>query len=339
MSALMIIEVVANVLFLFTGGTISMKIDPASGGAVPAMSGAEILAFDPGLRELGGFEAIDFGRYPGPHMTPDRMWELHLLVERHLARPEIDGIVITHGTDTLEETAYLLDLQHTSPKPVVLVGAMRNASQLGYDGPANLRAGFRVAADAQSRDQGVLVVLNQMIHAAAAATKTDTDLLETFQSPFFGPLGVVDEDRILYARRLKERHVIAAPRIETQVDLVQMYAGADGRFVDHARETGAAGLVIEGTGRGNVPPAVVPAIQRFLDTGRPVVVASRCEHGRVLDTYAYEGAGKDLRGRGVFFAGTLSGAKARIQLMLALGKTRDRGELQSLIEQGQYRLG
>lgn len=327
-----------KVLFIFTGGTISMKVDPATGGAVPALSGAEILSYDPGMRELADFEVIDFGRFPGPHMTPERMWDLSLLVREQLARNEVAGIVITHGTDTLEETAYLLDLQHTSAKPVVFVGAVRNASELSYDGPANLRAACRTAIDPAARDQGVFVVMNQIIHPACAATKTDTEQIETFQSPFFGPLGVVDKDRVIFSRRLSERHVIDAPRLEPRVDLLQMYAGADSRFIDHSLATGARGLVIEGTGRGNTPPATLAGIQRVLDTGVPVVIASRCVHGRVLDTYGYEGSGKDLRKRGVFFAGTLSGAKARVQLMLALGKTSDRTELQDLIEQGQYRM-
>lgn len=328
----------SKVLFIFTGGTISMKVDPETGGAIPAMSGAEILSYDPGMRELTDFEVIDFGRYPGPHMTPAKMWDLSRLTKQHLARPEIAGIVITHGTDTLEETAYLVDLQHTSAKPIAFVGAVRNASELSYDGPANLRAACRTVIEPEASGQGVFVVMNQIIHPACAATKTDTEQVETFQSPFFGPLGIVDKDRVIFSRALRERHVIDSPAIETRVDLLQMYAGSDSRFIAHAVDTGARGLVIEGTGRGNTPPAALDGIQKALDAQVPVVIASRCVHGRVLDTYAYEGSGKDLRKRGVFFAGTLSGAKARVQLMLALGRTQDRAEVQQLIEQGQYRM-
>ncbi len=325
-----------RVLFVFTGGTISMRFDPATGGAVPALSGEEILAYDPGLRTFADLEVIDFGRFPGPHMTPDRMWALSELIAELIARPEIDGIVVTHGTDTLEETAYLVDLRHTSPKPVAFVGAIRNSSELGYDGPANLRAALRTVIHPQARSQGVFVVLNQMIHAASEVTKTSTQLLDTFQSPLFGPLGMVDDDRALFGRQLAVRPTIATPAWETRVDIIVMYAGADSRFVDYAREEGAQGLVIEGTGRGNVPPAAVPGIQRALDAGLPVVVASRCAHGRILDTYAYRGSGHDLRQRGVLLAGTLNPAKARIKLMLALGRTRDAGEIRSLMEDGAY---
>ncbi|MGJ5813901.1 asparaginase [Paludibaculum fermentans] len=325
-----------RVLFVFTGGTISMRFDPATGGAVPALSGEEILAYDPGLRTFADLEVIDFGRFPGPHMTPERMWALSELIARELARPEIDGIVVTHGTDTLEETAYLLDLRHTSPKPVAFVGAIRNSSELGYDGPANLRAALRTVIQPQAGNQGVFVVLNQMIHAASEVTKTSTQQLDTFQSPLFGPLGMVDDDRVLFARQLTARTTVVTSAWETRVEIVAMYAGADSRFIDYAREQGAQGLVIEGTGRGNVPPAAVPGIQRTLDAGLPIVIASRCAHGRILDTYAYAGSGHDLRQRGVLLAGTLHPAKARIKLMLALGRTRDPVELRSLIEAGSY---
>ena len=313
-----------------------MKVDAASGGAMPALGGAEILAYDPGLAELAEIEVLDYGRLPGPHVTPAHMWELSRIVRRAVARQEIAGVVITHGTDTLEETAFLLDLQHTSPKPVVLVGAMRNASLLSYDGPANLRAALRVVLAPAAAGMGVLVVMNQTIHAAAWATKTDTQALDTFQSPVFGPLGMVETDRVLFQRRLAARTVIDARRYEPRVDLVLMHAGADGRFVDHAVATGARGLVIEGTGTGNVPPAAVPAVQRALDAGVAVVMASRCGQGRVIDNYAFAGSGHDLRLRGAMFAGWQNGAKARILLMLALGKSRDLRRVREMVEAGGY---
>lgn len=325
-----------RVLFVFTGGTISMRFDPATGGAVPALSSDEILAYDPALRTIAGLEVLDFGRYPGPHMTPDLMWTLSETLCRELARPDLDAAIVTHGTDTLEETAYLLDLRHTLPKPIAVVGAIRNSSELGYDGPANLRAALRTVIHPKAQGQGVFVILNQMIHAASEVTKTSTQQIETFQSPLFGPLGLVDDDRILFARQLTHRAIIAAEQFDHRVDILAMYAGADSRLLDHAREGGAHGLVIEGTGRGNVPPAAVPGVQRALDEGIAVVVASRCSTGRILDTYAYAGSGHDLRKRGVLLAGTLNPAKARVKLMLALGVTRDSRTLRQIMEDGAY---
>jgi L-asparaginase len=325
-----------KLLFVFTGGTIAMKLDPGSGGAVPALSGAEILSFDPSLAQIAEIDVVDFAKIPGPHWTPQKMWELSELLREALRRADIIGAVVTHGTDTLEETAYLVDLRHASHKPVVFVGAMRNTSELSYDGPANLHAAARVAAAPESQKKGVLVVLNQTIHAASSATKTDTEQMETFQSPGFGPIGVVEPDLVIYYRLLSKRVTIDTPGLEPRVDLFKMYAGADGRFIDQAREQGARGIVVEGTGRGNVPPAAIDAIQRALDSGIPVVLASRCPTGRVLDTYAYEGSGRDLRRRGVIFGGSMNGQKARIRLMLALGRTGDLNYVRDLMEQDAY---
>lgn len=326
----------STVVFFFTGGTISMKHDEARGGAVPALSGEEILAHDPELAREAAVEVVNFSRLAGPQVTPRHMWDLSEQIRRQLAREEVAGAVVTHGTDTLEETAFFLDLRHHSPKPVIVIGAMRNASELSYDGPANVRSALRVAIDPAARDQGVFVVLNETIHAAAYATKMDTQSIETFQSPVFGPLGIVDKDRVFFARQLKFRQRIETSAFEERVDLFQMYAGADGRFIDAARQYGAQGIVIEGTGRGNVPPMTVPAIQRAIDAGLPVLLATRCAQGRVLDTYAYEGSGRDLRNRGVIFAGNLTGPKARILLMLALGITKDPLDLRRMIEAHQY---
>jgi L-asparaginase len=325
-----------RVLFLFTGGTISMKIDPETGGAMPALSGREILAFDRGIGAFVEPEVVDFARWPGPHWTPERMWEASNRLRTELEREEIAGAVVTHGTDTLEETAYFVDLRHRGEKPVVFTGSLKNSSELGFDGPANLRAAARVAASGEARGLGVVVVLNRMIHAAAAVTKTDTQQMETFQSPNLGALGVVDEDRVIVAHRPAGRVQIEGERFEPRVDLVKMYAGADGRFIDFAREQGARGIVVEGTGRGNVPPAALPAVRRAVESGVAVVIATRCPGGRILDTYAYEGSGRDLRRMGCLFAGMLNGPKARIRLMLALGAARDGAELRRLVEGGAY---
>lgn len=324
-----------RVLFLFTGGTISMKLDD-QGAAVPALSGEEVLSFVPGLPDICSAEVQDYGRYPGPHITPQHMWEISELLERELAYPDIDAAVVTHGTDTLEETAYFLDCRHFSEKPIVLVGAMRNSSELSFDGPANLRAAARVATDPASQGRGVLVVLNQLIHAAADVTKADTQALDTFQSPVFGALGIVDTDRILFARDPQLRDPLETDQCELAVDLIHAAAGTDSRLIDASINSGTRGIVIAGTGRGNVPPDMIPGIQRALDADLPVVIASRCPQGRVLDTYGYEGSGRDLRNRGVIFSGLLSPVKARLRLMLALGMTQDVAEVKSLMERVGY---
>ncbi|HKQ78332.1 MAG TPA: asparaginase [Blastocatellia bacterium] len=303
----------------FTGGTISMRIDPVTGGAVPALSGEEIIAQVPGLDQIADFDVINFGRWPGPHVTPSRMMELVRAVKEKIAEESIAGVVVTHGTDTLEETAYLLDLLLNEEKPIVFVGAMRNSSELSWDGPGNLRSAIRVAIDPQSRGLGVIVAMNDQLIAAADATKTHTESTDTFQSRDFGPLGIVDKDRVIVTRRPFERERIVTDKIEERVDVIKMYAGADGRFINFAIDDGARGLVIEGLGRGNVPVAALPAIERAINAGIPVVITSRCPRGRVLDTYAYEGAGRQLRKMGAILGGMLTSASARIKLMVALG--------------------
>jgi len=296
-----------------------MRIDPVTGGAVPALSGEEIIALVPGLDLIADFDLINFARLPGPHWTPGRMMELARAVKEKLANEKIAGVVVTHGTDTLEETAYLLDLVLDEEKPVVLVGAMRNSSELSWDGPANLRSAVRVAIDGQARGLGVIVAMSDQLIAAAEVTKTHTESTDTFQSRDFGSLGLVDKDRVIVTRRPIEREQISTDRIEERVDVIKMYAGADGRFINFAIDDGARGLVIEALGRGNVTPAALPAIERAIKAGVPVVLTSRCPRGRVLDTYAYEGAGRQLRKMGAILGGMLTSASARIKLMLALG--------------------
>jgi L-asparaginase len=306
----------------FTGGTISMRFDPATGGAAPALSGGEIMAQVPGLDEIADFDVIDFGKWPGPHVTPSRMMELARATREKLADESVAGAVVTHGTDTLEETAYLLDLVLNEEKPVVFVGAMRNSSELSWDGPGNLRSAVRVAVDPQARGLGVIVAMNDQLIAAAEATKTHTESTDTFQSRDFGPLGFVDKDRVIVTRRPVQsegREHIVTDRIEERVDVIKMVAGADGRFINFAIDDGARGLVIEGLGRGHVTVAALPAIERAAEAGLPVVITSRCPRGRVLDTYAYEGAGRQLRKMGAILGGMLPSHKARIKLMLELG--------------------
>ena len=307
-----------------------MRIDALTGGAVPALSGEEILAAVPGIEELADFDLTNFGRLPGPHMTPPKMLELAQAVRAKLADGTIDGVVITHGTDTLEETAYCLDLVLDSPKPVVFVGAMRNSSELSWDGPANLRSAVRVAAEPAARELGVLVVMNEELVAAVEVTKTHTEKTDTFQSQDFGPLGAVDKDRVIVMRKPAQREHIVTNGIEERVDILKMYSGADGRFINFALETGARGIVIEGLGRGNVTVAALAAIERAIQQGVPVVITSRCPRGRVLDTYAYEGGGRQLTRLGALLGGWLPSHKARIKLMLALGAGYDLARIRAL---------
>ena len=179
------------IVILFTGGTIAMRNDPTGAGAQPALTPAEILQATRGIRAITAVETEEWGQFPGPHMTVERMWALRNRIVEHLARPEVTGVVITHGTDTLEESAYLVSRSTASEKPIVFTGAMRTVSDLGWDGPANLFEAVQVAASPETRGFGVMVVIGGQIFAALDATKTNTHLLDAFESPGLGPLGVL----------------------------------------------------------------------------------------------------------------------------------------------------
>jgi L-asparaginase len=300
-----------------------MAVDPKAGGPVPMLAGAEIIARVPDLDHYALVEAIDFARLPGPHMTPARMLDLAQLVESKVADESIDGVVITHGTDTLEETAYLLGSVLAPPMPVVLVGAMRNSSELGWDGPANLRSAVRVAADPAARALGVVVVMDDRVLAATEATKTHVEALDTFQSRDFGPLALLDKDRLILGHHQIVPERLPIGPLEERVEIVKLSAGSSGALVRLAVQAGFRGLVIEGLGRGNIPVPAIESVEAAIKTTIPVVITSRCPRGRVLDTYAYEGSGRHLKRMGAILGGFLPSHKARIKLMLLLGRGLD----------------
>jgi L-asparaginase len=307
------------IVIVFTGGTISMRYDAAAGGAIPALAGRDILDLVPQLREIADLEVDEFGAFPGPHMTTDRMWDLRNRIAAHAKRSEVQGIVVTHGTDSLEESAYLVARSLASEKPLVFTGAMRTASDLGWDGPANLGAAVRVAASEEARGYGVLVTMADRIFPGLDVTKAHTHMLDAFESPGLGPLGVIDDGRVIFRRAIPSPcDVLDPPGLAGPVDIVYAYAGADARMLDAARSEGR-GLVVAGMGRGNLPPAMVPGIERWLGEDKPVVVASRALRGRVGRTYGYSGGGRRLHDLGCIFAGSRRPQQARIDLMLALG--------------------
>lgn len=307
------------IVLVFTGGTISMRHDPVAGGAIPVLAGQDILALVPQLAEIAALEVDEFGSFPGPHMTSERMWELRNRIVAHLRRPNVTGVVVTHGTDSLEESAYLVARSVSDQKPVVFTGAMRTSSELGWDGPANLGASIRVAASQEARGFGVLVVMNDRIYAGLDVTKAHTHLLDAFESPGLGPLGVVDDGHVIFRRALPAPcQVVSPPALGSPVDIILAYAGADARLLDAARRDGR-GVVIAAMGRGNIPPEMVPGVERWIADGKPVVISSRAWRGRVGHTYGYFGAGRRLHDLGAIFAGSRRPQQARIDLMLALG--------------------
>lgn len=316
------------IVILFTGGTIAMRTEVS--GAVPSLNAKEILDATRGIDAVTGVETEEWGSYPGPHMTIERMWALRNRIREHLARPDVTGVVVTHGTDTLEESAYLVARSLPADKPIVFTGAMRTVSDLGWDGPANLLEAVRVAAGPETRGFGAMVVISGQIFSALDATKTNTHLLDAFESPGLGPLGVLDEGELIVHREMPPMPPILKPsELAAPVDIIFVAAGSDARLLDASREC-ARGVVIAAMGRGNVPPDMVPAIERWIADDKPVVLTSRTQGGRVGHTYGYFGGGKTLEKIGAIFGGSRRAQQARIDLMLALGAGMDMVEIRSM---------
>ncbi|PAB57628.1 asparaginase [Anaeromicrobium sediminis] len=323
-----------KVAIVFTGGTISMKIDPKISAAIPALSGEQIMSMVADIDKYADIEPIELARIPGPHMSPEKMLELSKLIKRLVARDDITGVVVTHGTDSLEETAYFLDLSINTYKPVIVVGAMRSNSELGYDGASNISAAICTVISEEAKNKGVLVVMNNEVNAANEVTKTHTLTLDTFKSLEFGPLGIVDNDEVIFYRDITKHTYIETDSVESRVDLIKTAVGMDSRLIKYCVDTGAKGIVLEAMGRGNIPPLMVDGVKYAIEKGTVVVMVSRCHMGRVLDTYGYKGAGRELRQAGVIFGGSLPGQKARIKLMLALASKEN---IKEVFEKDRYK--
>ena len=318
-----------KIAVVFNGGTISMKVDKRIKAAVPSLTGEEIMAMVTGIEEFAEIESFNFSSLPSPHMTVEIMLELSKFIENLLNREDIDGIVITHGTDTLEETAYLLDLTIRTEKPIVITGAMRSSSELGYDGPFNLAASICTAISEDSKGRGVLVCFNGELNSAAEVTKANSMALSAFRTPNFGPIGIVDNNKVLFYRKAPKRSKYKVTELKGDVALIKCVAGIDSSYIDFVIDKGNKGIVIEAMGRGNVPPSMVSGIKRAVEKNIPVVVVSRCFEGRVFESYGYEGGGKMLKNIGVIFGDTLPGQKARIKLMMAIASGVELDELKN----------
>lgn len=323
-----------KIYIITTGGTIAMRKE--SDVVIPSQLGNQKISELTGLEKFGKIETIDFCNLPSPHMTPQKMFELSQLVQQLVDIQEVSGVVITHGTDTLEETAYMLDLTVKTKKPIVLTAAMRNINELGTDGPRNVFSSVEVAASKYSVGCGTVICLNDEIHAAREVTKTYTSNVATFDSPGFGPLGIVDEDGVFFFRKSLRRMYIKTDAIESRTCLIKTYTGDTGEFIDYAREQGTKGIVLEGFGRGNVPPELMNPVKRCIIHNIPIVLVSRCYKGRVLDIYGYEGGGASLKKAGVILGHEQSSQKAKIKLMVLLGSGKSMEEIREAFEISTY---
>jgi L-asparaginase len=324
-----------RITILATGGTIAAASGSRTGGSYVAARRPvdKLIEAVPELRELARVEGEQVAQIASQAMN-DAVWlRLARRVNELLASSEVDGIVITHGTDTLEETAFFLHLVIESDKPVVLVGAQRAPDTLSADGPLNLYNAVAVAAAPRSRGQGVLVALDDVIHGARNVTKAHTTGTAAFRSPGSGPLGEVLYGEVRFSRRALERHtrksalrlgdLEALPRVE----IVYGHANHRRLFVDAAVEAGARGIVLAGVGNGNPSPETEKALVEARKEGVAVVRSSRVGGGRVT-----RNAEVDDDEHGFVAAGTLNPQKARVLLLLALTRTSDPAEIQRIFD-------
>ena len=316
-----------KILVLHTGGTISMQADD-SGAVVTSQENPMNHVSNP----LEGVEvhALDFFNLPSPHIKPKHMLALYQKIKEEA--DHYDGFVITHGTDTLEETAYFLDTMEVPHKPIVLTGAMRSSNELGSDGVYNYLSALRVASDDKAADKGVLVVMNDEIHAAKYVTKTHTTNVSTFQTPTHGPLGLIMKQEILYFKTAEPRIRFDLDRIQGLIPIIPVYAGMTEELLNLLPVDQLDGLIIQAFGAGNVPKETAQKLNALIQEGLPIALVSRCFNGIAEPVYAYEGGGVCLQKAGVFFVKELNAQKARLKLLIAINAGLTGEELRAYME-------
>jgi L-asparaginase len=326
-------RVLPHVHIVATGGTIaSTNYYVGEQGKIGI---EQLLRAVPAIDTVAKVSGQQFANVASSAVTPAMWLDLSRAISDTLrARPDLSGVVVTHGTDTMEETAYFLDLTVADPRPVIVTGAMRPADGVGIDGPANLLQAVRVAVSAAARGRGTMILMNDEILAARDATKSNTTHPDAFTAPMRGDLGVADPEGVVFHRapaRLPVFDLASVPTLP-RVDIVYSYAGADGADVDALVAAGAKGIVVAATGRGSVPPLQRQALGQALAKGVVVVVGSRTGSGSVA---VGQGVMLSTKGPGTIGSGDLNAQKARILLMLALTRTTDVREVAAIFRAHQ----
>ncbi|MFD1360580.1 asparaginase [Lentibacillus salinarum] len=318
------------ILIIHTGGTISM-LENKHTGEVTTTPKHPLTDLSDQFADFAHIDEIIPFSVPSPQITPHHM--LQVAKEITQRTRDYDGFVVTHGTDTLEETAYFLDMVLETNKPVITTGAMRSANEIGSDALYNLISSLRTAASDQAYDQGVLVVMNDEIHTARNVTKTSTSNVATFKSPQYGPIGIVTKGSIIFHHSILSRQTWPINQITKNVYMLKAYAGMNEGLMDAVHQAKPDGLVIEGLGQGNLPKDMLASLERIIQGHIPVILVSRCYQGIVQPTYGYDGGGKQLKEMGVIFANGLTGPKARLKLLITLETTTDAKKLKGIFEQ------
>ncbi|HGX1568548.1 TPA: asparaginase [Staphylococcus aureus] len=319
-----------HLLVIHTGGTISMSQDQSNKVVTNDIN--PISMHQDVINQYAQIDELNPFNVPSPHMTIQHVKQLKDIILEAVTNKYYDGFVITHGTDTLEETAFLLDLILGIEQPVVITGAMRSSNEIGSDGLYNYISAIRVASDEKARHKGVMVVFNDEIHTARNITKTHTSNTNTFQSPNHGPLGVLTKDRVQFHHMPYRQQALENVNDKLNVPLVKAYMGMPGDIFSFYSREGIDGMVIEALGQGNIPPSALEGIQQLVSLNIPIVLVSRSFNGIVSPTYAYDGGGYQLAQQGFIFSNGLNGPKARLKLLVALSNNLDKAEIKSYFE-------
>lgn len=319
-----------HLLVIHTGGTISMSQDQSNKVVTNDIN--PISMHQDVINQYAQIDELNPFNVPSPHMTIQHVKQLKDIILEAVTNKYYDGFVITHGTDTLEETAFLLDLILGIEQPVVITGAMRSSNEIGSDGLYNFISAIRVASDEKARHKGVMVVFNDEIHTARNVTKTHTSNTNTFQSPNHGPLGVLTKDRVQFHHMPYRQQALENVNDKLNVPLVKAYMGMPGDIFSFYSREGIDGMVIEALGQGNIPPSALEGIQQLVSLNIPIVLVSRSFNGIVSPTYAYDGGGYQLAQQGFIFSNGLNGPKARLKLLVALSNNLDKAEIKSYFE-------
>ncbi|BAS51573.1 asparaginase [Staphylococcus aureus] len=319
-----------HLLVIHAGGTISMSQDQSNKVVTNDIN--PISMHQDVINQYAQIDELNPFNVPSPHMTIQHVKQLKDIILEAVTNKYYDGFVITHGTDTLEETAFLLDLILGIEQPVVITGAMRSSNEIGSDGLYNYISAIRVASDEKARHKGVMVVFNDEIHTARNVTKTHTSNTNTFQSPNHGPLGVLTKDRVQFHHMPYRQQALENVNDKLNVPLVKAYMGMPGDIFSFYSREGIDGMVIEALGQGNIPPSALEGIQQLVSLNIPIVLVSRSFNGIVSPTYAYDGGGYQLAQQGFIFSNGLNGPKARLKLLVALSNNLDKAEIKSYFE-------
>ncbi|ARD48869.1 L-asparaginase [Sporosarcina sp. P37] len=307
-----------KIVMLSTGGTIASKRNPETGLLTAGVMSGEELSKMCDLPETITVDVQSVFQIPSNHMNFEYLYTLKEKIEEVFQNEQVDGIVVTHGTDTLEETAYFLDLVISDDRPVVITGSQRGPTVIGTDAFVNLRQSIILAAHPESRSLGTIALFNERIFSGRYVQKKHASNVDGFTSFGFGYLGIVDQEKVSYYQKPIHRETYTIKNPLPAIDLVKCALGSDGKFIDCASESGSKGIIIEAPGRGHAPPYILDSVKRAVEKGIIVILTTSAEEGEVKTVYDFPGSAWSLQNEGVILASDYDGKKARIKLAVLL---------------------